>query len=95
MKITSDEVLHVANLARLQFAPDEVDGLAAQLSGILDYVEKLGELDLADVEPMAHVHEIFNAFRADEPRSGLSNEAAVSNAPDSETGCFRVPKVIE
>ena len=95
MKITSEQVLHVANLARLRFAPEEVEGLAAQLSSILSYVEKLGELDLEGVEPTAHVHEIFNAFREDEPRPGLTNEEALANAPDSEAGCFRVPKVIE
>ena len=95
MKITREEVLHVAGLARLEFEPAEVDGLAAQLSGILDYVEKLGELDLSGVEPTAHVHEIVNAFRPDEPRPSLTNEAALSNAPHPEAGCFRVPKVIE
>lgn len=95
MKITREEVLHVAGLARLEFAPDEVDGLAAQLSAILDYVEKLGELDLEGVEPMAHVHEIVNAFREDEPRPSFANEAILGNAPVAEAGCFRVPKVID
>jgi aspartyl-tRNA(Asn)/glutamyl-tRNA(Gln) amidotransferase subunit C len=95
MKITREQVLHVANLARLDVVPEEVDALAAKLSGILEYVEKLGELDLEGVEPTAHVHDIFNAFRDDVPRQGLSNEEALSNAPRAEGGCFRVPKVIE
>ena len=95
MKITREQVLHVAGLARLEFEPSEVDALAAKLSGILDYVEKLGELDLTAVEPTAHVHEIVNAFRRDEPRPSLTNAEALSNAPDPEAGCFRVPKVIE
>lgn len=95
MKITREEVLHVANLARLEFAPAEVDGLAAKLSGILEYVEKLGDLDLEGVEPTAHVHEIVNAFRDDEPRPSFANEEILANAPAAEAGCFRVPKVIE
>lgn len=95
MKITREEVLHVAGLARLEVAPEEVDGLAAKLSALLEYVEKLGELDLEGVEPMAHVHEIVNAFREDEPRPSFPNEAILANAPAAESGCFRVPKVIE
>jgi aspartyl-tRNA(Asn)/glutamyl-tRNA(Gln) amidotransferase subunit C len=95
MKITREEVQHVANLARLEFAPSEVDGLAAQLSAILDYVDKLGELDLEGVEPTAHVHEIVNAFREDVPRPSFANEEILANAPEAEAGCFRVPKVIE
>lgn len=95
MKITRDEVLHVAKLARLELAEDEVEKLSSQLSAILDYVEQLGELDLENVEPMAHVHEVVNAFREDEPRPSLSNEEVLRNAPDAESGCFKVPKVIE
>ncbi len=95
MKITREEVLHVASLARLRFTPEEADTFTAQLGSILEYVEKLGELDLDGVEPMAHVHDIVNAFRADEERPGLDNEAALQNAPASEGGCFRVAKVIE
>lgn len=85
----------MANLARLEFEPAEVDQLAAKLSGILDYVEKLGELDLEGVEPTAHVHEIVNAFREDVPRPSLANTEILANAPAAEAGCFRVPKVIE
>ena len=95
MKITRQEVLHVAGLARLRLAPEEADRLTEDLGGILTYVEKLGELDLEGVEPTAHVHDIVNAFRADENRPSLSNEQALANAPLPEGGCFRVAKVIE
>jgi len=91
MKITRAEVQHVAQLARLAVTEDEVD----RLSSLLEYVEKLGELALDDVEPTAHVHEIVNAMRDDAPAPSLPREAALSNAPAVEDGCFRVPKVID
>ncbi|GAB4267359.1 MULTISPECIES: Asp-tRNA(Asn)/Glu-tRNA(Gln) amidotransferase subunit GatC [Deferrisoma] len=95
MAITRDQVLHVAQLARLEFGDDEIDAFTEQLSAILDYVAKLDELDLADTEPMAHVHDAVNAFRDDEVRPSLGQEAVLANAPEAEDGCFRVPKVIE
>ena len=95
MKITREEVLHVANLARLEFTDVEVAPLASQLSAILEYVEQLGELDLEGVEPTAHVHQIVNAFRADQVRPSLGTEAVLSNAPQAADGCFKVEKVID
>jgi aspartyl-tRNA(Asn)/glutamyl-tRNA(Gln) amidotransferase subunit C len=95
MKISREQVLHVANLARLEVGPEEVDKLASQLSPILDYVDKLAELDLEGVEPMAHVHQIVNAFREDRPAPSFPTEAILQNAPQAAAGCFKVPKVIE
>ena len=95
MKITRDEVLHVAGLARLKFSHEEAEVFSAQLGAILEYVEQLNEPDVSEVEPMAHVHDIVNAFRADEVKPSLPNEKALSSAPRAEDGCFRVPKVIE
>ena len=95
MKITRDEVKTVASLARLEFTPDELDTFTSQLSDLLEYVEKLNELNLDGVEPMAHVHDIVNAFRADERAPSFDNEAALANAPSAQDGCFRVAKVIE
>ena len=95
MRITRDEVLHVAELARLEFDADEIEAFTGQLAAILDYVAKLEELDLEGVEPMAHVHEAVNAFREDEVRASLPREEVLAAAPDAEAGCFRVPKVIE
>jgi len=95
MKITRDQVLHVASLARLTFSDGEVDRLAAQLSSVLEYVEKLAELDLEGVEPMAHVHATVTPMRDDTPRPSLPREELLANAPETENGCFRVPQVIE
>ncbi|MDW7709609.1 MAG: Asp-tRNA(Asn)/Glu-tRNA(Gln) amidotransferase subunit GatC [Deferrisomatales bacterium] len=95
MKIGKDEVLRVASLARLTFADEEVGALAEQLSCVLDYVDKLGELDLEGVEPMAHVLERETPLREDCVRPSLPQRAALANAPAVEQGCFRVPKVIE
>jgi len=95
MKITREQVLHVASLARLTFTPEEVDRFASQLSSVLEYVEKLGELDLDGVEPMAHVHAAVTPMREDIPAASLPREELLGNAPDAEDGCFRVPQVIE
>ncbi len=95
MKITREEVAHVATLARLDFDDQELDRFTTQLSAILEYVEQLGELDLEGVAPMAHVHEIVNAFRDDAVRPSLGQDAVLANAPDREGGCFKVAKVIE
>ena len=95
MKITRDEVLRVAKLARLEFADDEAERFTSQLSAILEYVEQLGELDLEGVEPTAHVHAIVNAFREDTVRPSMGSEAVLTNAPQTEDGCFKVEKVID
>jgi aspartyl-tRNA(Asn)/glutamyl-tRNA(Gln) amidotransferase subunit C len=89
--ISRDEVLHVARLARLALSDEEVDRLAAQLNAILEAVGKVGELDLADVEPTAHPLDLVNMWADDEPQESLSVDDALSNAPDREAGFFRVP----
>ena len=94
MALTRDEVLHVANLARLSLLPEEVELFTRQLNDILAYVEKLQELDTAGVPPLAHVIPVFNVFREDEVKAGLSREAALDNAPVREEGAFVVPRVI-
>jgi aspartyl-tRNA(Asn)/glutamyl-tRNA(Gln) amidotransferase subunit C len=89
--ITSDEVLHVARLARLALTEEEVERLGAQLSAILEAVGKVAELELDDVEPTAHPLEVVNIWAEDEPRPSLPVEEALANAPDREAGFFRVP----
>jgi aspartyl-tRNA(Asn)/glutamyl-tRNA(Gln) amidotransferase subunit C len=89
--ITSDEVLHVARLARLALTQEEVERLGAQLSAILEAVGKVAELELDDVEPTAHPLEVVNVWAEDEPRPSLPVEEALANAPDREAGFFRVP----
>ena len=91
MAITSDEVLHVARLARLALTDEEVERLGAQLNAILEAVGKVAELDLEGVEPTAHPLELVNVWAEDEPQPSLPVEEALANAPDREAGFFRVP----
>ena len=93
MTITRDDVLHVARLARLELAGDEVEQMREQLSAILEAVGKVAELDLEDVEPTAHPLDLVNVLAEDEPRPSLTREEALANAPDPEDGFFGVPPV--
>jgi aspartyl-tRNA(Asn)/glutamyl-tRNA(Gln) amidotransferase subunit C len=89
------DVAYVAHLARLHLTPEETARLQAQLDQVLGYVNQLRELDVRDVEPTAHAMPVRNVFRADEPREGLSHEAALANAPATRNGLFIVPKILE
>ena len=91
MAISREEVLHVARLARLELAEDELERFAEQLNAILEAVGKVGELDLEGVEPTAHPLDLVNVWAEDEPRLPLSADEALANAPDREDGFFRVP----
>ena len=89
--IDREQVLHVAKLARLELSDDEVAAMASELSGILEHVDRISELDLVGVEPTTHVIALSNVLRADEPRPSLERDQALSNAPDPADGAFRVP----
>jgi len=89
--IEREQVLHVARLARLRLTDDEVERMTGELSGILDHIEKIGELNLEEVAPTDHVVELENVLRPDEPRPSLSRERALDQAPDSDGVGFRVP----
>lgn len=91
--ITRAEVEHIASLSRLRFEEHEVERLRQDLSLILDYVQTLAELDLADVPPTAHAVALKNVFRPDEPRPGLEQSAATANGPQIERGQFVVPRI--
>jgi len=95
MKITKQEVDHVAKLARLQLSDEVKDTFADQLSNILTYVEQLNELDTKGVEPTSHVLDIRNVMRGDVPAASLPQDRALANAPDKAAGHYRVPKIIE
>ncbi len=95
MKISQKDVEHVARLARLTVAPEELNTLTGQMDAILGYVDKLNELDTDGIEPMAHAVPISNAFREDEIRPAIGIERALQNAPVAANGCFKVPKIIE
>ena len=89
--IDRDQVLHVARLARLKLTDEEIERMAGELSGILEHVDRISELDLDGVEPTSHVIALENVLRPDEPRPSLPRERALENAPDATGDGFRVP----
>jgi aspartyl-tRNA(Asn)/glutamyl-tRNA(Gln) amidotransferase subunit C len=89
--IDREQVLHIARLARLRLDDEEVERMSTELSGILEHVEAIGELDLDGVEPTTHVVALENVLRADEPAPSLDRARALAGAPDSASGSFRVP----
>lgn len=95
MSLTREDVSYVANLARLEFTADEVTALADQLGAVLDYAQTLSELDTSKIKATEHVLKLKNVFREDVVKPCLTNEQALANAPDSEAGCFKVPRVME
>jgi aspartyl-tRNA(Asn)/glutamyl-tRNA(Gln) amidotransferase subunit C len=95
MKITRKEVEYVAHLARLQLSPEQAESFTARLDEILNYFEKLKELDTTNIEPTSHSIPMVNAFREDKVRPSLEIEEALQNAPEKEGGFFKVPRIIE
>lgn len=95
MKLSEDEVRHVAELAKLKLTDDEVALYAEQLSEILDYAEQLQEIDTSTVPPTPYVLPLENIMREDVAVPGLTNDEALANAPDSDGGFFRVKAVFD
>ncbi len=95
MKITRDDVRKVAELARIEFAEEELEKFTEQLGNILRYIGKLNELDTKDVEPTSHVLDLATPLRDDAVVEWLTREDALKNAPQEEDGFFVVPQVIE
>lgn len=95
MRLTPEEVDHVALLARLELTARERDQFTTQLNSILEHFEQLRQIDTVGVPPMSHAVEVSNVFREDEPAPSLSPEEALANAPDRADDCFRVPRVLE
>jgi len=95
LKLTKDDVRYVADLARLEFDEKETDSLVGQLQKILEYEQELNELDTTGVEPTAHAFSLNNVLREDVVKESLDREEALSNAPEKDQGCFKVPKVLE
>jgi aspartyl-tRNA(Asn)/glutamyl-tRNA(Gln) amidotransferase subunit C len=82
-------------LARLGLEPGDVEFYAEQLSGILEHIDRLKELDTDAIPPTAQVVEVANTLREDVPRPGLTQEEALANAPAAVDGFFRVPSIQE
>lgn len=95
MALSREEVRRVAELARLEFSDEEEARMADEMSRILDYVDKLEELDTSGVPPMSHVLDVTNVYRADEVERRIDQEQALEPAPESENGYFVVPKVVD
>jgi aspartyl-tRNA(Asn)/glutamyl-tRNA(Gln) amidotransferase subunit C len=95
MQITKKEIEHIAVLARLRFSEEEKELFGSQLSSLLDYVEKLNELDTKDIEPTSHVLSLNNVMRDDLQAVSLPREDALVNAPSHTEKFYRVPKIIE
>tara|TARA_B100000614_G_C14252831_1_gene371572 strand:+ start:174 stop:452 length:279 start_codon:yes stop_codon:yes gene_type:complete len=89
------DLSRAVKLARIELTPEEEQRLAPQLGEVLQYIEKLNELDVSDVEPTAHATPLSNVMREDEPRESLSQEEALRNAPKTANGLFVVPKIVE
>ena len=95
MKITRETINHVANLARLNLTEQEKEKMTNEMGNILSYVDKLNELDTADVEPTVHVIPVKNVFRDDTVHPSYDRDKILANAPSKENGRFKVPKVVE
>lgn len=111
MKVTEQDVAYVAELANLDLTQDERSGMLRDLNSILDYIDRLNELDTSDVPPMAQVSDRYGVDQAKQGserfayavredvleglRKSLPHREALANAPDADEDFFRVPKVIE
>ena len=89
------DVRYAAQLARLNLSEAEIEKFQSQLSQVLEYVEKLKQVDVTGVEPTAHTHPTFNVFRSDEARDWFDAQTALANAPRQAKGLFVVTKVVE
>jgi len=94
MKITKDEVLYVAHLARLDLDAESIEKFAGQIDEILGYIEKLNQVDTQNIKPTSHAIFLTNAFREDQEREHIERKLALANAPEKEGGSFVVPKVV-
>jgi len=95
LAISKKEVDYVANLSRLKLSEKEIDTFTKQLNSILDFAQKLNELDTTDIKPTSHALDLSNVFREDESRDSLPVEIALKNAPEQKDGQFKVPPVME
>ena len=95
MKIEEKDIIKVAKLARLELSPDEMNEFSRQLNGIIQYVEKINELDTSGIEPADHIVEVKNVFRKDIVQESINRSELEKIAPDFRQGHIVVPKIIE
>ncbi len=94
MSITKKDVIHVANLARLGLNDEETIKYEKELNDVLNFMDKLNELNTEGIEPTSHVLDIHNVFRADEVEDSLDVEDVLANAPDRDDDYFKVPSIL-
>lgn len=95
MALTREEVVHIAELAKLGLAEKEIEHFREQLSDILEYADKIQELDTEAIPPTASVLKLQNVMRSDEVRPSMLREDVLANAPSAEQGQFKVQAVLE
>ncbi len=95
MKVTDELIDKLAKLSKLEFDSEEKARIKIDMERMLDFVEKLNELDTTGVEPLIHVSDEANVFRADEVTESLTQAEALKNAPHHDSFYFKVPKVVE
>ena len=95
MSVSSEQVRHIAKLARIGMSDAEIDALVPELNNILGWVEQLGEVNTDGVEPLTAVIEQKQRLRDDQITDGNIRDAVLANAPEAQHGFFAVPKVIE
>ncbi|ABC23972.1 Asp-tRNA(Asn)/Glu-tRNA(Gln) amidotransferase subunit GatC [Rhodospirillum rubrum] len=95
MALDKTTVAKIATLARLDIEEDRMEALAGELSGILDWIEQLAEVDTSGVAAMTSVADLALAWREDAVTDGGYADRVLANAPESQDGCFLVPKVVE
>ncbi|WP_394918828.1 Asp-tRNA(Asn)/Glu-tRNA(Gln) amidotransferase subunit GatC [uncultured Robinsoniella sp.] len=94
-KINDETIEYVGILAKLELSPEEKEQAKKDMNSMLDYIDKLNELDTANVEPMSHVFSIHNVFREDQVENGDKREQILANAPEQKDSMFKVPKTVE
>jgi len=95
MEVTSEMIDRIAHLARLKFSEEEKIALTADLERMIEFVEKLKEVDTTGVEPLLHITDAVNVLREDEVKQTISKKEALLNAPVTDGNFFKVPKVIK
>jgi len=93
MRISRDDVRHVARLAELEFSGDEIKEMTPQLDKILDHVARISAVDTENIDSTSHVMDVKNVFREDTPSGTVSQEDALKNAPARQDDGFRVPRI--
>jgi aspartyl-tRNA(Asn)/glutamyl-tRNA(Gln) amidotransferase subunit C len=95
MKITEELIDHIAHLARLEFKGEDKVSIQKDMERMIEFVDKLSEVDTANVEPLIFMSEEINRMREDEPKVTVSHEEALKNAPKKDSDYFRIPKVLD